>query len=127
MKMSLNRYKIALSKNQNCLRLMSSSPNGKQSSNSKVQTPLEEAKKNLVQAESYEKWLNSKQKDALFKLDHFKQALSKWRNKGQASTEVWYAERVGPILKQYENFVGLTDVKAAQALVIKEVHLQKLE
>ena len=37
-----------------------------------------------------------------------------------ASDIEWYAVKVGFFMKSYENFTGLTEVKAAQALVIRE-------
>lgn len=76
----------------------------------------------LDQAQSYEKWLKSFQKETLFKIDNVKCAINNWR-KGQASTEEWYQERVSFWMKRYENFVGLTEVKAGQALVVKEERL----
>ena len=98
------------------LRLMSSSGG--------EQKPKDGAPK-INEAQSYEKWLanvNSYKKDAKFRLGYYKEALVNWR-KGQSSTEEWYAERVSFWMKRYENFVGLTEVKAAQALVVKEEQL----
>jgi hypothetical protein len=76
----------------------------------------------LKEAQSYEKWLsnmNTVKKDARFRLDTYKDALINWR-KGQNAPDEWYAERVSFWMKRYEKFVGLTEVKAAQALVVKE-------
>jgi len=79
---------------------------------------------NITEAQSYEKWnkdLQSFRKDAMFRLDYYKEALLNFGTK--KSNEEWYAERVSFWMKRYENFVGLTEVKAAQALVVKEEKL----
>ena len=79
---------------------------------------------NITEAQSYEKWnkdLQSFRKDAMFRLDYYKEALLNFGTK--KSNEEWYAERVSFWMKRYENFVGLTEVKAAQALVVKEERL----
>ena len=81
---------------------------------------------NITDAQSYEKWakdLQSFQKDAKFRLDYYKEALQNWKLGTKKSNEEWYAERVSFWMKRYENFVGLTEVKAAQALVVKEEKL----
>ena len=77
---------------------------------------------NITEAQSYEKWnkdLQSFRKDAMFRLDYYKEALLNFGTK--KSNEEWYAERLSFWMKRYENFVGLTEVKASQALVVKEV------
>ena len=81
---------------------------------------------NLTEAQSYEKWakdLQSFRKDAMFRLDYYKESLNNWKLGTKKSNEEWYAERVSFWMKRYENFVGLTEVKAAQALVVKEEKL----
>ena len=45
--------------------------------------------------------------------------FSIWKQ-DHASDIEWYAVKVGFFMKSYENFTGLTEVKAAQALVIRE-------
>ena len=79
---------------------------------------------NIIDAQTYEKWnkdLQSFRKDAMFRLDYYKEALLNYG--AQKTNEEWYAERVSFWMKRYENFVGLTEVKAAQALVVKEEKL----
>ena len=106
----------------------------------------EEKEQKLSEFDNYEKWLKSVsaevQKGAKTQFDHIKETISNypiresanaqlehmkqsfvtWRL-GQAHNEEWYAERLSFWMKRYENFVGLTEVKAAQALVVKEVTL----
>jgi len=106
----------------------------------------EEKEQKLSEFDSYEKWLKSTsaevQKGAKTQFDHIKETISNypirenansqlehmkqsfvtWRL-GQAHNEEWYAERLSFWMKRYENFVGLTEVKASQALVVKEEKL----
>ena len=108
--------------------------------------PVKSKEEKLSEFDSYEKWLksvqSSLQKDAKSKLkhlqetvanypikesvktqvDHLKDSFVTWRL-GQAHNEEWYAERLSFWMKRYENFVGLTEVKASQALVVKEVRM----
>ena len=75
----------------------------------------------LAEATSYEKWLKNAGNDAKSRLDHYKELMSNWTKGRQGASEEWYAERVSFWMKRYENYIGLTEVKAAQALVVKEV------
>ena len=105
-------------------------PKQKQDNIDTIEKPVKSEEKNakeqsIKEAQSYEKWLanlNYVKKDAQRLGEAFQDRFVLWRKDHPIDSE-WYAERVSFFMKRYENFVGLTEVKAAQALVVKEERL----
>ncbi len=90
--------------------------------NKQVKDEKQERESKLAEAQSYEKWLASASQGAKSKFSQYKDTLFNWGSANKKPEE-WYAERVSFWMKRYENFVGLTEVKAAQALVVREEKL----
>ena len=105
-------------------------PKQKQDNIDTIEKPVKSEEKNakeqsIKEAQSYEKWLANLsyvKKDAQRLGEAFQDRFVLWRKDHPIDSE-WYAERVSFFMKRYENFVGLTEVKAAQALVVKEERL----